>query len=95
MGAKVARTGTMLEGVTTVHLVGLPDIRILAPDQAEGIWVLEDPLWWKQGDEEHWYRGYGHYHDTYGKRNGSWLFTSRRLVRLRFDHSPGAILPIA
>lgn len=35
--------------------------------------------------------GWGHYHDTYGKRDGQWLFTSRRLTRLRVEWSPGAM----
>ncbi len=88
------RTRRMVEGVTTVHMAHLPDITILSENEAEGRWVLEDRLWWKQGDEEHWYCGYGHYHDTYGKRGGRWLFTSRRLKRLRVEMSPGAVSPI-
>jgi hypothetical protein len=30
-------------------------------------------------------QGYGHYHETYEKRNGQWRITSSRLTRLRED----------
>jgi hypothetical protein len=30
-------------------------------------------------------RGYGHYHETYEKRDGSWVITTLRLTRLRVD----------
>ncbi len=79
-----------LEGVRTIHQVHSPEITILSSTEARGAWALEDWLFWKQGDEEHWLHGWGHYDDTYGKRDGRWLFTSRRLSRLRLEHSPGS-----
>jgi hypothetical protein len=35
----------------------------------------------------------GHYYETYEKRDGTWLFTSRRLKYLFTQRSPGAIFP--
>ena len=78
-----------LDGIDTIHHVHSPEIVILSPTEARGWWQLEDWLFWKQGDEEHWLHGWGYYHDTYALRDGTWLFTSRRLERLRLEHSPG------
>jgi len=79
-----------LDGVSTIHHVHSPEIRILSSTEATGWWALEDWLHWMQGDEEHWLHGWGYYHDSYAKRDGEWLFTSRRLERLRLVHSPGS-----
>ena len=48
---------------------------------------------WQQGDEEHWFLATGHYFETYEKREGRWLFTSRRLEYLLTKTSPGGIFP--
>ena len=32
----------------------------------------------KAGDEASWSIGYGYYYETYEKRDGRWLFTTRR-----------------
>jgi hypothetical protein len=78
--------------LVTVHHVHSPIIDLLSLTTASGIWAMEDNLYWKQGDEDHWLRGYGFYHETYGKRGGQWLFTSRRLRRTRVFLSPGAVI---
>lgn len=79
-----------LDGIRTIHQVHSPDISLLSPTEAKGNWALEDWLFWMQGDDEHWLHGWGYYDDTYGLRDGQWLFTSRRLSRLRLEHSPGS-----
>jgi hypothetical protein len=79
-----------LDGIVTVHHVHSPQIDVTSPSEARGIWALEDRLFWKEGAQDHWMHGWGHYHDTYGKRDGQWLFTSRRLTRVRVEWSPGA-----
>jgi hypothetical protein len=87
----VANVVKSLEGVTTVHHSHTPNIEFEAPTKAKGVWAMEDYLSWKQGEEDHWLRGYGFYHETYEKRDGQWVFTFRRLQRLRVDLSPGAV----
>ena len=79
-----------LDGIRTIHHVHSPEIEPLTPTTARGNWALEDWLHWMQGDEEHWLHGWGHYDDTYVLRDGQWLFSSRRLSRLRLEHSPGS-----
>lgn len=82
----------MGHSLVTVHHVHSPIIDLLSPTTATGVWAMEDNLYWKQDDEDHWLRGYGFYHEAYEKRGGQWLFTSRRLRRIKVILSPGAII---
>lgn len=82
-------------GVTTVHQVHSPYIELTAADAAKGVWSLEDNLYWRQQGEEHWLHGFGFYHETYAKRDGRWLFTSRQLRRIKVLTSQGALLHLA
>ena len=77
-------------GITSIHRVHSAEIEFSSPTEATGIWAMEDRLYWKEGDQEHWMHGWGHYYDTYSKREGRWLFTSRRLERERREKSQGA-----
>ncbi|HKQ80830.1 MAG TPA: nuclear transport factor 2 family protein [Steroidobacteraceae bacterium] len=75
------------------HLSHTPDITIESQTTASGIWYLEDYHFWKQGEEDHWLHGFGFYHERYEKRDGRWLFTQRRIQRLRVMASRGAVHP--
>ncbi|HKY89851.1 MAG TPA: nuclear transport factor 2 family protein [Nevskiaceae bacterium] len=66
----------------TVHQVHAPEIEILSPTTARGIWALEDVVRLVTGLTM---RGYGHYHETYAKRDGAWRFQASTLTRLRAD----------
>jgi len=91
--ADVARKlAVQLEGVTTAHHSHTPDITFETPTKAHCIWGMEDNLYWKQGDEDHWLHGYGFYYETCEKRNGEWVFTARSLKRTRVATSPGALM---
>ena len=88
----VQRLKSGLADVTTVHHVHSPLIEFESSTSAKGIWAMEDNLYWQQDGENHWLRGYGFYHETYEKRDGRWVFTSRRLRRLKVLTSPGAVI---
>jgi hypothetical protein len=75
----------------SVHHSHTPEITFESPTKATGIWAMEDNIFWKQGDEEHWLNGFGFYYETYELRDGKWLFTSRRLKRTHVRTSPGAV----
>lgn len=75
------------------HLSHTPDITIESKTTASGIWYLEDYHFWKQGSEDHWLHGFGFYHEKYEKRDGKWLFTRRRIQRLRVMASRNAVHP--
>ena len=88
----VRQVSRLMANVTSVHHSHTPDITFESSTKARGIWSMEDNLFWKQGEEDHWLRGFGYYHETYEKRDGLWLFTSRRLERIHVLTSPGARL---
>lgn len=71
--------------VVTVHQCHTPEITVTSATTASGIWAMEDMLRWPDGSELH---GYGHYHETYEKRDGRWRITSSKLTRLRADFTP-------
>lgn len=75
----------------SVHHSHTPEITFTSPTAASGIWAMEDMIFWKQGEEEHWLHGYGFYHEDYVKRDGQWLFISRRLKRTHVTTSAGAV----
>lgn len=78
------------EGKTTVHHVHAPEIDLTSATTADGIWAMEDMLWWEQDGVPHWIHGYGRYFESYEKVGGAWLIASRRLARTRVDTGTGA-----
>jgi len=74
-----------LAGRTTVHHVHSPEIELTSADTASGTWAMEDRLWWDHAGTSYWIHGFGHYRETYEKRDGRWLVASRRLERTRVE----------
>ena len=72
----------------TVHHCHTPEIEIVSPTEATGLWAMEDMLRWPDGTEMH---GYGHYHETYRKVEQTWCITTSRLTRLRMDFGGGRV----
>ena len=68
--------------VVTVHHGHMPEIELTSATTATGIWAMEDMLRWPDGTEMH---GYGHYHETYRKEEGTWRIATSTLTRLRTD----------
>jgi len=84
------RLKAQLTGRTTCHQIHAPEIDLASETTATGIWPMEDMLWWEEGGQKHWIHGYGHYRETYEKRDGRWLIKSRALSRIRVDRGVGA-----
>lgn len=85
----------IMADTVTVHHSHSPHIRFDSPAAAHGIWGMEDNIFWKQGEEEHWLHGFGFYHERYEKRGGQWLFTYRQLRRTHVRTSEGALFGAA
>jgi hypothetical protein len=66
----------------TVHQVHAPDITLLSPTTARGVWAVNDVVRLVPALTLH---GYGHYHETYAKNDAGWRISSSRLTRLRED----------
>ncbi len=69
----------------SVHHGHMPDIEILSPTEAKGVWAMEDTLRLPNGPSPMGYtflHGYGHYHETYVKLAVGWRIQTVRLTRL-------------
>jgi hypothetical protein len=89
----IANVRVIMDHLKTAHHSHTPEITFEGSDHASGIWAMSGLSVWNQGTEEHWFLGMGHYFETYERRNGAWLFTSRRLKYLFTQRSVGAIFP--
>ena len=74
-----------IDDVTTVHHGHMPEIDVVSPTRATGVWAMEDMLRWPAGAPIRSLHGYGHYHETYAKDAGRWFIASTKLTRLRVD----------
>jgi SnoaL-like domain len=84
----VVFTRKSLRSQATVHQVHAPEIELLSPTTARGVWALEDVVRFGPGVN---LRGYGHYTETYEKVGDRWLITSSKLTRLREDVFNGLV----
>lgn len=80
---------TALFGCVSIHQAGMAEIDVTSETTATGVWAMTDRLFFAsdaagfgQASE---IEGAGHYHETYEKRDGRWLFKSVRLSRLKLD----------
>lgn len=89
----VANTRKAMEHLVTLHHTHGLEITFNTPESAQSICAMKGMSFWLQGSEEHWFQAFGHYYETYEKRSGAWLFTSRRLRYFHTRRSPGAIFP--
>jgi SnoaL-like domain len=78
-----------IEPVLTVHHGHMPEIELTSPTTARGIWSMEDKLWWPEGSPISHLHGYGHYHETYERVEGTWHIKTSTLTRLRVDWMAG------
>lgn len=76
----VAFVHATLAKAVTVHQVQQPELEVLSATSAEGVWAMQDVVRFAPGLTLH---GFGHYHETYSKVDGSWRIASSKLTRLR------------
>jgi hypothetical protein len=70
--------------VTSVHHGHMPEIDLLSPTEATGIWAMQDIITRPDGSV---FRGYGHYHERYRKGDTGWRIAHMRLSRLYLETS--------
>ena len=89
----IANVSKSMEHLTTLHHSHTPEITFETPIRATGIWAMEGMSFWQQSGQAHWFQAFGHYFETYERRDGQWLFTRRSLKYYLTRKSPGAIFP--
>jgi hypothetical protein len=82
-----------MANLITMHHSHTPEIEFESLTNARGIWAMTGLSLWMQGEEQHWFRAFGHYFEPYENRGDRWLFTSRRLEYYHTARSPGAVFP--
>jgi len=80
----IAMVRASIETARTAHQVHTPEITI-SGDSAEGIWAMQDRVIFETG---HSLTGYGHYIESYVKRDGEWKIARTKLTRLLVDFAP-------
>ena len=75
-----------VESLVTIHHGHMPEIELISPTTARGIWAMEDILQTPE-DSVDVVHGFGHYHETYERTDGEWRIKTLRLTRLRVDRS--------
>jgi hypothetical protein len=78
----VAFVRRTLGKAVTVHQVQQPEIDLITPTAAKGMWAMLDVIRLAPGLTVH---GFGHYVETYEKVDGRWRIKTSRLTRLRED----------
>jgi uncharacterized protein (TIGR02246 family) len=78
--AFVAFVRDALATAVTVHQVQQPEIQLLTPATASGVWAMQDVVRFMPGITMH---GFGHYRETYRKADGRWQIATSELTRLR------------
>lgn len=71
----------------SVHHSHTPEITFETAERARGIWGMEDKIY-DAASKRLLLHGYGFYHETYEKRGGRWLFTTRQLKRTLVETYP-------
>jgi hypothetical protein len=79
--AALASVRAFIETARTVHQVHSPEISIDG-DLAHGIWAIQDRVVLDSGSS---LTGYGHYMESYTKRDGTWRIATSKLTRLFVD----------
>lgn len=73
----------------SVHHGHMPIIDFISDTEAKVIWAMEDRLYRTKDhpleDGSTVLHGFGHYHETYVKRDNGWRILSSRLTRLRLE----------
>ena len=86
----------MLEGAVSVHRAYMPEIDFIGPNEAKGIWAVNDYIEWAPDPatgKRAGQMGYGREYETYKKIDGTWKIAHWRLRYDRLDPLPRKALP--
>ena len=81
----------IMENMISTHHSYDPEIIVESPTKARAVWAMTGGSVGKGADgKSTWNIIYGYYYETYEKRDGKWLFTSRQLKRTHVRNNPEA-----
>jgi 3-phenylpropionate/cinnamic acid dioxygenase small subunit len=79
----VANVREFLRDATTFHHGHMPEINVLGPDEATGVWTLYDVVEPSVESGVSPFYGYARYWERYERRGEEWKIASMRIERLR------------
>ena len=91
----IENVSRMMNDMISVHHSYDPEIIFESASKARGIWAMSAASISKDGEQATWMHVYGYYNETYEKRDGRWMFTTRRWHRYFGNSSDGVIFPTA
>jgi SnoaL-like domain len=71
-------------GAQTIDHALMPEIEVLSPIAAKGVWAQEDRVFWAEGANKSLH-GHGYEYETYRVEDGEWRIASTKLVRIRTE----------
>ena len=91
----IENVSRMMNDTMMVHHSYDPEIIFDSPTKARRIWAMSAVAVAKNGDQATWTHVYGYYYETYEKREGGWMFTTRRWHKYFRNSSDGVHFPKA
>lgn len=73
--------------VRSFHAGFTPEIEIVPEHRARAVWPMEDRVWLPDGPIALMH-GWGHYHETYTRRQGRWHIQTLKITRIRLELLP-------
>jgi hypothetical protein len=89
--AIVAFIARACDGARSAHQGFLPEIEILGPGVASGIWAMSDYFEVRGTEPAVGFTGFGHYEDRYEVQDGQWRISSSRLTRIKIIPMAGGL----
>jgi hypothetical protein len=91
----VELTRSFLADARSVHQLHAPEIEVTSDTTAQGVWALEDYLFYPTGDDgaARDFHGWGHYHVQYARSGGRWRLQRLTITRLTDDIVPADLAP--
>jgi hypothetical protein len=74
-----------LTPLTSAHHGHMPEIEIISPVAATGVWAMSDILVLPAGGPFRVFRGYGQYRETYVREGGEWRIATLKLRRFHVE----------
>lgn len=92
LATSIAFIASGMEGSTSIHHGHTPEIEILSPTSARGIWAMEDRLFWPEGCSSRLglrlLHGFGHYHEDYVQTADGWRIRRLEMIRIHATAVP-------
>ncbi|KAL6878975.1 hypothetical protein J3F83DRAFT_724610 [Trichoderma novae-zelandiae] len=78
----VAYFSTIFASLQTMHVVGYPELELVAPDEIKAVFGVTYLVGTKDADKGVHGTGGGHYYETWKLKDGDWFIQKSKFVRI-------------